>query len=76
MQEGAPAGKYSVVVSFTVSASGVISDVLAETDPGFGTALEAIRVIKKGPLWNPANQNGRKVPCKHKQLITFVVAAE
>ena len=76
MQEGAPAGKYSVVVSFTVSASGVISDVFAETDPGFGTALEAIRVIKKGPLWNPANQNGRKVPCKHKQVITFVVAAE
>ncbi len=76
LQAGAPAGKYSVVVSFTVSASGVISDVLAETDPGFGTALEAIRVVKKGPLWNPANQNGRAVACKHKQLITFVVAAE
>ena len=76
LQEGAPAGKYSVVVSFTVSAGGSISDVVAENDPGFGTALEAIRVIKKGPLWNPANQNGRKVPCKHKQVITFVVAAE
>ena len=76
LQEGAPAGKYSVVVSFTVSAGGSISDVIAENDPGFGTALEAIRVIKKGPQWNPANQNGRAVACKHKQLITFVVAAE
>jgi protein TonB len=76
LQEGAPAGTYTVVVSFIVSAEGVISDVVAEIDPGFGTALEAIRVIKKGPLWNPANQNGRPVPCKHKQLITFVVAAE
>jgi protein TonB len=76
LQAGAPAGKYSVVVSFTVSAGGSISDVVAENDPGFGTALEAIRVIKKGPQWNPANQNGRSVPCKHKQLITFVVAAE
>ena len=76
LQAGAPAGKYSVIVSFTVSAGGSISDVMAENDPGFGTALEAIRVIKKGPLWNPANQNGRPVPCKHKQLITFVVAAE
>jgi protein TonB len=76
LQEGAPAGKYSVVVSFTVSAGGSISEVIAENDPGFGTALEAIRVIKKGPQWIPANQNGRSVPCKHKQLITFVVAAE
>jgi protein TonB len=76
LQEGAPAGKYSVVVSFTVSAGGSISEVVAENDPGFGTALEAIRVVKKGPLWNPANQNGRPVPCKHKQVITFVVAAE
>jgi periplasmic protein TonB len=76
LQEGAPAGKYSVVVSFTVSAGGSISEVIAENDPGFGTALEAIRVIKKGPQWIPANQNGRAVPCKHKQLITFVVAAE
>ena len=76
LQAGAPAGKYSVVVSFTVSAGGSISDVMAENDPGFGTALEAIRVVKNGPLWNPANQNGRPVPCKHKKLITFVVAAE
>lgn len=76
LQEGAPAGKYTVVVSFTVSAGGVISDVVAEFDPGFGTGGEAIRVVKKGPQWNPANQNGRAVACKHKQQITFVVAAE
>jgi len=76
MQEGAPAGRYTVIVSFTVSAGGVISDVMAEVDPGFGTAAEAIRVIKKGPNWNPANQNGRLVPCRHKQQITFVVSAE
>ncbi|MBU3745300.1 MAG: energy transducer TonB [Sediminibacterium sp.] len=76
MQEGAPAGRYTVIVAFTVSAGGVISDVVAETDPGFGTAAEAIRVIKKGPNWTPANQNGRMVPCRHKQQITFVVSAE
>lgn len=76
MQEGAPAGRYTVVVSFTVSAAGAISDVVAEFDPGFGTAAEAIRVIKKGPNWSPANQNGRLVACRHKQQITFIVAAE
>src|SRR5215831_1035593 len=55
---GAPPGKYTVTVSFLVSKDGSISEVTALNDPGYGCAAEAVRVIKKGPKWNPAIQNG------------------
>jgi protein TonB len=73
---GAPVGRYSVVVAFTVDKNGNISDVTAENDPKFGTAEEAVRVIKKGPSWKPAVQNGRNVIYRARQTITFVVADE
>jgi protein TonB len=70
---GAPAADYSVIVSFIVNKDGVISDVRAENDPGYGTKAEAIRVIQKGPRWTPAIQNGRNVIYRQKQKITFRV---
>lgn len=73
---GAPPGKYTVVVSFIVSKDGSISDVVAESDPGYGTKAEAIKVIQKGPKWKPAVQNGRNVIYRHKQSITFVVSED
>lgn len=73
---GAPEGKYTVQVSFIVSKDGSISDVKAENNPGYGTAEEAVRVIRKGPNWKPAIQNGRNVIYRHKQNITFLVANE
>lgn len=76
VSNGAPAGRYTVVVSFLVDKSGVISDVVAENDPGYGTKAEAIRVIAKGPSWKPAIQNGNKVIYRHKQSITFMVSEE
>ncbi len=76
IDNGAPPGKYTVVVSFVVSKTGDISDVQALNDPGYGTKAEAIRVIQKGPKWKPAVQNGRNVMYRHKQSITFVVSEE
>ena len=76
VENGAPPGKYTVVVSFIVSKTGDISDVTTENDPGYGTKAEAIRVITKGPKWKPAVQNGRNVIYRHKQSITFVVSEE
>lgn len=73
---GAPPGKYTVMVSFIVAKDGAISDVKAENDPGYGTADEAVRVIKKGPAWKPAVQNGRNVIYRHKQSVTFVVSED
>ncbi len=76
IDNGAPPGKYTVVVSFIVDKNGGISEVNADNDPGYGTKAEAIRVIVKGPSWKPAVQNGRNVIYRHKQSITFMVSEE
>ncbi|MDD2794112.1 MAG: energy transducer TonB [Sediminibacterium sp.] len=76
LENGAPSGKYTVIISFIVSKDGSISDVVAENDPGWGTKAEAVRVIAKGPKWTPAVQNGRNVIYRHRQSITFMVSEE
>jgi protein TonB len=76
VENGAPPGKYTVIVSFIVDKNGGISEVKAENDPGYGTKDEAVRVIKRGPNWKPAVQNGRNVIYRHKQSITFMVSEE
>ncbi len=69
----APPGTYTVVVRFIVSRDGSISDVVAETKHGYGMEAEAMKIIKKGPKWTPAQQNGRHVNAYRRQPITFVV---
>lgn len=73
---GAPAGTYTTYIQFVVDKDGNISDVKALTNYGYGMEDEAIKVIKKGPNWEPAIQNGRKVKAYRKQPITFVVQEE
>lgn len=73
---GAPAGLYTVYVQFVVSKDGSISDVKALTNHGYGMEAEAVRVIKKGPAWTPAIQNGRSVNAYRKQPVTFQVQEE
>jgi protein TonB len=60
-----------VRVQFIVDKEGNISEVQALNDPGDNLAEEAVRIIKKGPKWTPAEQNGRKVIYRHIQAITF-----
>ncbi|MDE3143984.1 MAG: energy transducer TonB, partial [Bacteroidota bacterium] len=74
VKNGAGPGKYAVQLSFIVDDKGIVSQVKAENDPGFGTAEEAIRMIKNGPMWIPAKQNGKDVTSLVKQTITFVVS--
>jgi protein TonB len=73
---GAPEGTYTTVVQFVVDKEGNISDVRALTNHGYGLEEEAMRVIKKGPKWTPAIQNGRNVKAYRKQPITFVVSGD
>jgi len=73
---GAPEGTYTTIVQFVVDKEGNISDVRALTSQGYGMEGEAVRVIKKGPNWKPAVQNGRNVKAYRKQPITFVVTGE
>ena len=70
----APNGIYTVIVSFLVDESGNISEVKALTNPGYGTAEEAVRIIKSGPPWIPAVQDGKNVIYRQKQSITFQVS--
>jgi hypothetical protein len=76
VENGAPAGNYRVTVSFIVAKDGSISDVKAENDPGYGTAGEAVRVIQQGPKWVPAEQNGKKVIYRHRQVLVFQVSED
>jgi len=76
IENGAPEGSYTVVVQFIVDKEGKISDVRATTKHGYGMEDEAVKVIRKGPDWVPAIQNGRQVKAYRKQPITFVVTEQ
>lgn len=73
VKNGAPAGKYSVTVSFIIGKDGSISEIKAENDPGYGIKEEMIRVIQKGPNWKPAVQNGRNVVYRKHFSFDFVI---
>jgi periplasmic protein TonB len=73
INNGAPKGNYKVMIRFIVSRDGSITDVVSETNYGFGMELEAIKIIKNSPSWIPAMQNGRIVNSYRRQPLTFVV---
>jgi len=76
IDNGAPEGTYTVIVRFIVSKDGSISDVVPETKMGYGMEAEAVKIIKKGPKWTPALQNGRNVNAYRRQPVTFVVSEQ
>lgn len=74
VDNGAKAGKYTVLVKFIIHTDGSISDIKCVGDPGFGTCEEVKRIIALSSMkWMPAIQNGRKVNAYHRQPVTFVV---
>ncbi len=72
----APAGKYNVMLQFTVDKNGAISDIKPVTSFGYGMEDEVVRIMKISPPWRPGMQNGRNVSAYRKQPITFVVPDE
>lgn len=74
--DGAAIGNYSVKVQFIVDKGGNISNVQAIDKPKACPSCgpEAEKVIKRGPKWEPAVQNGRNVIYQAIQFITFQVA--
>lgn len=74
VSENWKAGTYPVIVRFIVKEDGSITDVTTENYKGSKTAQSCIELIKKGPKWIPAKQNGKTVAAYRKQPITFVVA--
>lgn len=73
LRNGAPVGKYQVIVTFKIDKDGSIIDVRAENDFGYGMAEEAIRALKNAPKWIPASINGVKVFYRHRQALVFSV---
>jgi protein TonB len=76
VDNGAPAGRHTVIIQFVVDKEGNVSDIKALTSVGYGMEEEAIRVIKKAPKWEPGIQSGYKVKSYHKQPITFEIPEE
>ena len=60
-----------IIVMFIVEKDGSLTDIKVIKDAGFGTANEAIRVLKLMPQWLSGNQNGVKVRCKIALPITI-----
>lgn len=76
IKKKAPAGTYKVIVKFIVAKNGKVKEIMAETTYGFGMEKEVIRIIKKGPNWLPAMQDGHAVNAYRRQPITFLVSEE
>ena len=74
--EGWKAGVYKIIVSFIVKKDGSITDVKTDDYPSSKTAEQCVNMIKNGPKWVPAIQNGHKVNCYKKQPITFVIEGQ
>lgn len=73
VNNGAPEGRHTVIIQFTVDIDGSVSDIRPLTSIGYGMEQEAIRVLKKAAKWKPAVQNGYPVKTYRKQPITFEV---
>ena len=70
---GAAPGRYTVQIKFVVDKEGNVSEIKPITNIGFGMEAEAMRVLKKADVWEPAIQGGYKVKAYHTQTITFIV---
>jgi hypothetical protein len=68
-----PGTKAMVGVEFIVNKTGQIGDLFIWRSYEWSADLEAMRAIRSGPNWKPADQNGKNVIYRHRQTITFVV---
>lgn len=76
VDNGAPAGTYTVMVQFVVDKEGNVSQIKALTKHGYGMEGEVIRILRKSPKWTPAKQDGRMVKAYRKQPVTFRIIEE
>ncbi|MDZ4667359.1 MAG: energy transducer TonB [bacterium] len=53
-----------VIVSFVIMPNGKVEMTQLERGIGFGCDEEALKVINEMPTWEPARQNGHKVPVR------------
>jgi hypothetical protein len=73
VNNGAPSGRYTIIVQFIVQLDGSLSGIKALTNLGYGMEKEVVELIKKSGRWEPAMQNGRLVKAYRNQPVTFIV---
>ncbi|WP_316828055.1 TonB family protein [Pedobacter miscanthi] len=71
-QEENATGK--VFISFVVEKDGSITDVSVIKGIGFGCDEEAMKVIKKSPLWKPGKNKGVPVRVRYNMAINFQIS--
>ncbi len=74
-KDRAPKGDYTVKLQFIVTKTGEVKDISPTQIPPRcpDCAMEAVRVIKTGPKWDPMSIDGKQVTSKLTQFITFSV---
>jgi hypothetical protein len=74
VKDKAKPGIYSVKLQFIVGKDGVVRDVKAINGPAEcpSCVASAIKVIQRGPRWEPAEQGGRNVIYQALQVISFM----
>ena len=65
-----------VLIAMTVEKDGSLTDIKSVRDIGFGSAEEAIRVLKLSPKWVPGYQSGRPVRVRYTLPISFNLVKE
>ena len=75
IQEGWKPGTYKIILKFVVKKDGSLADITTTNYKKSKTATHCIDIIKKGPKWSPAMQNGKAVNAYKMQPITFVVTS-
>lgn len=67
-----PGEKKVVLLRFKVGVDGRLTDIQVIQSDGDEFTKEVMRVLKKMPAWEPAEQNGIKVPVYFTQPVTFI----
>jgi hypothetical protein len=63
--------KGKIQLSFVVEKDGSLSDIKVIRDIGYGTGLEAIRVLGKSKKWISGELNGKKIRCFYNMFISL-----
>lgn len=74
VENGAPAGLYTVTAHFIVNKDGSVSDLGIDEDAGYGSGSEVLRVMNNLSRWQPAMYHDKPVKSFQKQSITFTVS--
>ena len=50
-----------IFISFIIETDGTLTDIRSLKDPGFGTGIEAERILQQSPKWIPGRKDGKRV---------------